>query len=114
MENAGTELRDVLLEARSLIARPDNNFFWSSWRDADAALREIDGLIAELERDQVPSRLTVSVLFAPTGPIQEVSLSSGWAVEFLAVAARFDVAAEAFYSRRPRWRRLLNWRPGRT
>jgi len=29
-------------------------------------------------------------LFAPTGPIQEVSLSSGWGQEFLELAERFD------------------------
>jgi hypothetical protein len=34
----------------------------------------------------------VSVLFAPTGPIQEVSLSSGWSETFLKVAERFDRA----------------------
>jgi hypothetical protein len=101
MNVATVELRSVLLDARSLIALPDNNFDWSSWRDAGAALREIDGLIAALERGQVPSRLTMSVLFAPTGPIQEVSLSSGWGKEFLTLAARFDAVAEAFYSRQP-------------
>jgi hypothetical protein len=36
------------------------------------------------------------VLFLPTGPIQEVSLSSGWAQEFLDLADRYDQAvAEA-------------------
>jgi hypothetical protein len=105
-------LRDVLLDARALIAWPDNNFDWSSWSGLDAALREIDGLVATLERGRVPSRLAMSVLFAPTGPIQEVSISSGWAEEFLALAERFDAAAEAFYSHGPGWRRLMNWRLG--
>ncbi|HEX8181606.1 MAG TPA: hypothetical protein VF525_18845 [Pyrinomonadaceae bacterium] len=34
----------------------------------------------------------MEVLFAPTGPMQEVSLSSGWGEEFLALAERFDEA----------------------
>ncbi|HWE36399.1 MAG TPA: hypothetical protein VG406_07475 [Isosphaeraceae bacterium] len=50
MDVARAELRNVLLNARSLIALPDNNFDWSSWQDAGAALREIDGLVAMLER----------------------------------------------------------------
>jgi hypothetical protein len=114
MGTARDELRDVLLDARSLITLPDNCFDWSSWEDADAAVREIDGLVAVLESGRSPSRLSVSVLFAPTGPIQEVSLSSGWAEEFLALAERCDAAKEALYRSGPWWRRLLNWRPGAT
>jgi hypothetical protein len=34
----------------------------------------------------------IEVLFAPTGPIQEVSMSSGWSREFLRLAERFDEA----------------------
>ena len=91
------KLASVLREARSLLARPENDFAWSSWPDAGAALAELDGLIATLEAGRLPSRLAVSVLFAPTGPIQEVSLSSGWADEFLALAARWDAATHAAY-----------------
>ena len=32
----------------------------------------------------------MQVLFAPTGPVQEVSISSGWGEEFLTLASRFD------------------------
>jgi hypothetical protein len=35
---------------------------------------------------------TLRFLFAPTGPLQETSMASGWAAEFLALAARFDDA----------------------
>jgi hypothetical protein len=111
VDAARRELASVLREARSLLARPGNDFAWSSWQDAGAALAEVDQLIAALEAGRLPSRLAVSVLFAPTGPIQEVSLSSGWADEFLALAARCDAAVEAAYNA-PWWRRLLNWRVG--
>jgi len=106
MDDSTAELRDVLTEARALLARPDNNFDRSSWRDAEAVLREMNCLIATLERGRTPSGLAMSALFAPTGPIQEVSISSGWADEFLALARRFDAAAEAFGNRGPWWRRL--------
>jgi hypothetical protein len=112
MDAARIELRNVRLDARSPIARPGTNFDWSSWGDAEAALREIDGLVAALERGRVSPLFTMSVLFAPTGPIQEVSLSSGWADEFLALADRFDAAENAFYNSGPWWRRLLNRRIG--
>jgi len=86
------ELADVLVRARELLARQQNDFAWSSWKDQSAALDEMDGLLAKVRRGQVP-RLTLNVLFAPTGPIQEVSISSGWADEFLAIAREYDGAA---------------------
>ncbi|WP_194814929.1 hypothetical protein [Nocardia sp. XZ_19_385] len=33
---------------------------------------------------------TLVVLFAPTGPLQDLSISSGWAERYLELAARFD------------------------
>ncbi|HEX2076365.1 MAG TPA: hypothetical protein VHG08_01615 [Longimicrobium sp.] len=91
------ELVEVLREARALLARPGNDFDWSSWRDADDALEEVDGLIHELEAGRLPTRHEVSIIFAPTGPMQEAALSSGWGNEFLAVANRCDAAVEKVY-----------------
>lgn len=84
----------VLADVRALLARPDNDFSWSSFGDPRTALEEIDGYIAAI-RSGKPPPLMLRVLFAPTGPIQEVSLSSGWGDEFLAVADRFDAAIGA-------------------
>jgi len=85
-------LISVFREARSLLARPDNGFAWSSWESHEAALSEIDAIVAALESGKAPNLLDMRVLFAATGPIQEVSLSSGWSQDFLDLAARFDVA----------------------
>ena len=76
-----------------MLSRPGNDFVWSGWDGRDEALRELDEKIAAVLRGPLPDRLGLCVLFAPTGPIQEVSVSSGWGKEFLAVAARFDAAA---------------------
>lgn len=89
-EDDRAELLAVLQTARRLLAQPANDFVWSDWAGRDAALAEIDGLIARITGGDLPPQLEVSVLFAPTGPIQEVSLSSGWAQTFLALGERFD------------------------
>lgn len=83
---------DVLQAAAELLSLPDNDFTWSSWKDQNAATQEINGIIAAINRDEVPERLEVAVLFAATGPIQEVSLSSGWDRTFLKLAELFDCA----------------------
>jgi len=77
----------LLKETRALISRDGNDFSWSSWRDQDHALSEIDSIIAEVEKGSIPE---IGVLFAPTGPIQEVSLKSVWGNEFRELAERFD------------------------
>jgi hypothetical protein len=90
-------LAEVLREARALLARAENDFTWSSWMDADAALREVDGLIHALETGSLPRRSAIDILFAPTGPMQEVALSSGWGDAFLSLAARCEAAVERTY-----------------
>ena len=77
----------VLREAKAFLALEGNDFSWSSWRDQNQAISEIDSIIRELENGSVPD---IRLLFAPTGPIQEVSLSSGWGHEFIELAQRFD------------------------
>jgi hypothetical protein len=85
-------LLSILEEARELLVAADNDFTWSSWQDRDDALAEIDALLADVRSGTLPSALTLHVLFAPTGPIQEVSLSSGWGDAFVELADRFDAA----------------------
>ena len=97
--NKFENLVTVLREARNLLASPDNDFSYSSWMDTEAAIQEIDDLRLQVESGTLPPRVDLDVLFAPTGPIQEVSVSSGWGQDFLRLAARFDAAAEDAYGR---------------
>jgi hypothetical protein len=87
-------LLDVMLEVRRLVARPGNDFSWSSFRDQEAALEEIDACIDSLREGNAGG---VAVLFLPTGPLQEVSLSSGWGDEFVALANRYDAAVATLH-----------------
>ena len=87
------ELLDVLRETRTWLTRPNNDFVWSSWNSQDEAVRELDSYVAEIARGARPD---LEILFAPTGSIQEVSLSSGWGEEFIDLASRFDRAWAAY------------------
>jgi len=86
------KLIPIFEEARRLVALPDNAFMWSSWRDSEHALEEIDGILSALKSAEVPEGLILRVIFAPTGPMQELSIDSGWGQEFLDLANRFDEA----------------------
>ena len=89
MPNYG-ELVRVFDEARRLVEMSENDFSWSSWRDGEHALTEIDAIRGELLDAKLP--INAKVLFLPTGPLQEVSLSSGWGDRLLWLADWFDDA----------------------
>lgn len=83
----------AFLKVRALVQLPDNNFDWSSWENAEAALSEIDAIVKYIRRGKIPS--AAEILFLPTGPLQETSLSSGWGSEFVEIANQFDAALAA-------------------
>lgn len=85
-------LVEVLEEARALLAGPANDFFYSRWPDEKAALADIDRILATVARDGTIWLPDLQLLFAPTGSMQEVSISSGWGDEFLSLSTRFDEA----------------------
>jgi hypothetical protein len=89
------QLIAVFTTARDWLARPRNDFSWSSWTDAAQALREIDAIIAALNAGAPLDLGRMRTLLAPTGPIQEVSLSSGWSDAFVKLACDFDSALSA-------------------
>ncbi len=88
--NPTESLIHVLESAIELISIPDNDFCWSSWNGEEEAKRELLGLISSIKNGELPEKVKIAVLFAPTGPLQEVSLSSGWAEAFLKIAEKYD------------------------
>ena len=90
--NAKDALLEVLREATALLSLPENDFGWSTWENAAEALAELDGFLSRIETGRSFDGSSLTLLFAPTGNIQEVSLSSGWGNEFCQVAERFDSA----------------------
>jgi len=89
------QLISVFIEVRKLIARADNNFDWSCWDDASAALVEIDSVLEKLCNFGLLPKSKMNFLFLPTGPLQEVSISSGWGDEFCELADSFDLAMKS-------------------
>ncbi|MDH0897326.1 MULTISPECIES: hypothetical protein [unclassified Pseudomonas] len=89
-DNPRESLVHILESVLELLSLPDNDFLWSSWNDEHEAKQEIVELIATLGNGALPERAMVSWLFVPTGPLQEVSLGSGWGDVFISVSAKYD------------------------
>lgn len=105
-------LIQVLEAVQDLVSLPDNDFSWSAWEDSGEALVEIELLIQYLRQGWVPAQAKVAVLFAPTGPLQELSLSSGWAEAFLKVAEKYDEVEAVLWPRKSVIERLRGWLVG--
>jgi hypothetical protein len=90
-------LTRVLEEVVGFVARPGNDFIWSSWEDSRAVVAELSAAIAQLRIGRLPDGPSLAVLFAPTGDLQEVAMASGWHDEYLAMSSRFDDAYDALY-----------------
>lgn len=91
-------LVEVLYSSIELLSIEDNDFTWSSWESQATAVAEIRSILSVVDAGMLPHRIDVSVLFAPTGPIQEVSLSSGWAETFLKIAEIYDTVETKLWS----------------
>ena len=80
------ELISLLEQAKDLLLVPTNDFIWSSWEDSVAAISEIDDIIKGLAKGNNSKLTQLQIVFLPTGPMQEVSLSSDWGEKFLKLA----------------------------
>jgi len=80
----------ILESAIELVQIPENEFCWSSWESSEEATQELTELLDLAKSFTLPERVDIGVVFAPTGPLQEVSLSSGWARLFLKVSEKYD------------------------
>lgn len=87
----------IMNQIRERLVDPNADFSRSSWADSEHALAEVDIVLNSLSAGDVPSAL-LTVLFAPTGPIQEVAIDSGWGDAFLRIAEKFDSAISATQS----------------
>lgn len=87
-----SEMLAVLRKTRKALNSPNNKFIFSDWDNHEEAVDEIDEWIRVVSKYLGEDTSQLRVLFAPTGPIQEVSMDSGWAELYLELAKEFEKA----------------------
>ncbi len=95
--NDADEVIRVLTEVIDIVARPDTDVTWSGYDTPEEAAAELRDLIDRI-RDPRTARSAVreiSLLFLPTGALQEIAISSGWGNTYLTLAERMDRALAA-------------------
>ncbi len=89
------EVVDVLATIVRILKLPGTDVAWSRYQSGEEAVDDINRHIGRLRRGD-PSHIDdLTVLFAPTGSLQEIAINSGWGEAFLDLSARFDRAVEA-------------------
>ena len=64
----------------------------SGWApvSVEEIIQELESEIARIKNAQPKAAKRLGLLFAPTGPIQEISLDNGWGDEYLRIAEVVD------------------------
>ncbi|MCA9013759.1 MAG: hypothetical protein KDA77_00380 [Planctomycetaceae bacterium] len=81
-------LLTVLQQCRELTLA-SNDSDWS-WMDVPKIIDSLDRSIRILQESRPLDLNELRFLFAPTGPLQETSMSNNWSDEFLLLAEQFD------------------------
>ncbi len=67
---------------------------WAGFNNAEEFLEELDNDIANIEMCDYAALEKVNIEFAATGTYQELSISNGWADEYIHLSSNFDTAYE--------------------
>jgi hypothetical protein len=86
------ELVDVVGEVLRLLQLPETDVVWSRYRSPQEAIQDLTSHLRRLKCGDLAGLPDLKLLFAPTGPLQEISISSGWGDRFIDIAARLDAA----------------------
>ncbi|TCO65860.1 hypothetical protein [Actinocrispum wychmicini] len=88
-----TGLARVLDDVLTVVTTTEQDTSWTRrWDTADEMVRELSDHRDRVRLGDLSTLPELKFLFAPTGPLQDVSLSSGWGELFLRLAERFDGA----------------------
>lgn len=88
------EVIDILETVVHVLELPGTDVAWSHYNSVEEVADDINQHIRRLRRGDLSKIDDLTLMFAPTGSLQEISISSDWGEGFLDLAARFDRAIE--------------------
>jgi hypothetical protein len=88
------EVVGILEKVVQVLELPGTDVVWSHYNNVEEVVDDINQHIERLRRGDLSKIDDLRLMLAPTGSLQEISISSGWGEGFLHLAARFDRAIE--------------------
>jgi hypothetical protein len=90
MEKNNKKLIELIDETKKFIIEESEDFCLSGWDNSADALEKIDSLLEKSLNGDKKALSSLGTLFAPTGPLQELSMANGWAHIYLEIAEEID------------------------
>jgi hypothetical protein len=84
------ELIKILIEVKGIIDSPHTVLLWSKYNTVEELLQDIDSFIVRLRCQDYSVIKELTVLFGPTGSLQEISIDSGWSEKYIEIANKVD------------------------
>lgn len=88
------EIIGLLQQVIQVLDLPGTDVSWSRYNNVEEVIEDINQHIDRLRRGDLSKMEDLTLLFAPTGSLQDISINNGWGEAFLHLAARFDRATE--------------------
>lgn len=84
------EVIEVLEKVKEIIINYEMDLSYSDYESEKQLISDIDVYIAKLKSNDFSCNNKISFLFAPTGDLQEIAISSGWSDEYMKLAEVID------------------------
>lgn len=84
----------ILEKLIDIVKNDETDLTWSRFNTIDELIDDLVNHIKKLINRDFSKLDDLILLFAPTASLQEISISSGWASQFLVISEKFDYAIE--------------------
>ena len=85
-------VKKQLHKLKELLSLPSTDVCWSTYNSPDEVISDLALIENGISNNDPHSIEQLLHLLAPTGNLQEISISSGWGHEFLNIAEALDAA----------------------
>ena len=82
----------ILNKIKAIIEKNTTSVAWSRFESKEEVISKLDNHIERIQSHKFNKMWDLVILFAPTGSLQEISISNGWEDVYLVLASEFDTA----------------------
>jgi len=90
MKESINEIVKILNSIKTDLLVSDELVLWTSYDNVDDLKKDMTSYINRLEQQDFAILSDIETLFAPTGVLQEVSISGNWGIEFIEMGNDID------------------------
>ncbi|MCJ7649999.1 MAG: hypothetical protein MUP85_15415 [Candidatus Lokiarchaeota archaeon] len=83
---------NVLKKTKAIIKNTTTDVAWSRFENEEGVIEALDDHMEKLISHDFSAIWDLILFFAPTGSLQEISISSGWGDDYLTLASECDTA----------------------